>query len=140
MMKRFLPALAMISLGACFLGAWTGGHPPIKPLPSVTMSIESFADSTVATATCGDAAWRAASAVTTCEWQNTLGVTAVASADGFTSRIVLTGTAGTTALATFKARGKNPVGDVGPYATASRTLTIGYPVISAPVITIVVVP
>lgn len=140
-MKRFLPALAMISLGACFLGGWIGGGPsPIQPMPSMTMSIESFADSTVATATCGDAAWRAASAVSTCEWQNTLGAASVTTPDGFTSRLVLTGAAGATAVATFKARGKNAIGDVGPYATATRTLTVGFPPISAPVITVVVVP
>lgn len=139
-----LVMLSTVGLGACVLGAWTNGSgiELRRSVPAVALSVDVRADSVIATATCGDQAWRAATAVSTCEWTVTRNGVAVspAPANGFTARVAHGGAAGVSATYVISARGRNPAGDVGPFGSASKVLTVGYPPITAPVITVTVVP
>lgn len=140
-----LVMLSTVGLGACVLGAWTHGSGAAlrHETPAVLLEVDAArADSVVATATCGDAAWRSATAVSTCEWTVTRNGVAVtpAPANGWTTRVAHGGAAGSSATYVISARGRNAAGDVGPYGSVTRTLTVGYPPITAPVITVTVGP
>lgn len=126
--------LSLMALASC------GPRLAAEAPPSVMLEVTTAADgSKSATATCGDAAWRAATAVNTCEWQVTRNGTAVTVANGFTATATLTGDPGTSATYTFRARGRNPVDSVGAWsAQVQQVLNIGWPPITAPVVTVVV--
>ena len=109
--------------------------------PEVSAALSLFADSVVAVYSCGDNGWRNATAVVTCEWQTTKDGAAIATPDGFTARYVFAGAPGDSATYVATARGKNAIGSVGPWsAPLPWKAVLGFPTITAPVLTIVVSP
>lgn len=127
-----VPALLTLLAGAC-----AAAHAPEAAVPGLRVVTTHFADSTVATITCGTAAWRAAQRVTACDYAATKDGATIAVAPGFTTRVTLVGAEGAEAHYVVTATGYKPGLTAAqlaqrPGATVAFTLTLGVSLPTAP--------